>query len=149
LLLNKKVDQKKKIEINQKTIKKKINKKIEIKINQNRRRKKDKDRVQALVQVHNQAQVLHLLVLHHHLLRQIMIEEEETEIEKKNALKKIRAEVTKVIDLEIEEKEILQKIADSTESMMITKNLKDKIDIEVEAEIKIIVIDDGYREKMI
>jgi hypothetical protein len=78
-----------------------------------------------------------------------MIEEEETEIEKKNALKKIRAEVTKVIDLEIEEKEILQKIADSKESMMITKNLKDKIDIEVEAEIKIIVIDDGYREKMI
>lgn len=29
---------------------------------------------------------------------------------------------------------------------MITKNLKDKIGIEVEAEIKIIVIDDGYRE---
>lgn len=107
LLLNKKIDQKKKIEINQKTIKKKINQKIEIKINQNRRKKKDKDRVQAQVQVHNQAQVLHRLVLRLLLLRQIMIEEVETEIEKTNALKKIRAEVTKVIDLEIEEKKIL------------------------------------------
>lgn len=142
--LNKKIDQKKKIETNQKTIKKKTNQKIEIniKIKRNKKRKKDKDRVQAQVQVHSQAQVLHHLVPHLHHLHQVMIEEEETEIEKINTLKRIRAEVAKEIDLEIEEKEILQKITDIMENMKIIKNRKDKIDIEAEAEIKIIVIDD-------